>query len=194
MLPVWPRLSGITPLSGGINIQPSWKDSTAETDDHNATQCIPTMQCKEPGVGWIRHTCVFHSLRASEQPEPRRRIVTSIWWCRIEIWVAAGCHSRAGLCVRFSVGRASSESPLREKHMGGPRAQISSGMRPIGCSAHRHSSVRETPLWFHSAAFSLFLSSPHRVKKDKRAISPLFIRSEAAPEEARFQILGTAVF
>lgn len=77
-LPVWPRLSGVPPLSGGNNIQASWKDATAGTDAHNATQCIPTMQCNEPRVGCVSHTCVFHSLRAGEEPEPRRRIVASI--------------------------------------------------------------------------------------------------------------------
>lgn len=140
VLPVWPYLSGITPLSGSINILASWKDAMTGTDARNATQCIPTMQCNDSRVGWMRHTCVFHSLRAGEEPEPRRWIVASIWTSgalKSEGFLLAAAAARecahACVCVRLPV--------LKTLHIRSTwealRAQISSAMHPNGWSCSK---------------------------------------------------------
>lgn len=81
VLPVWPCLPAITPLSGDIKIQLSWKDATAET-----SMPAPT-QYKDPGVGQICHICMFHSLTEREEQMPRWGLLLQSEQAVQEIWV-----------------------------------------------------------------------------------------------------------
>lgn len=108
VLPVWPCLSAITPLSGDIKNLLSWKDATAET-----FMPVPT-QHKDPGVGWICHICMFHSLIEKPSRCQDRNCYSNLnKWCKKSgcsnaMTAALAYCSLVGLCIQ---GCASLKAP-----------------------------------------------------------------------------------
>lgn len=66
---------------------------------HNA------MQRARSGLDSPRMRVPFIKSERAARAKTANRDFNLYKWCRIEIWVAAGCHSRAGLCARVYVFR-----------------------------------------------------------------------------------------
>lgn len=163
---------------------------------HNA------MQRAQSGLGTPHMRVPFIKNRRGARAKTAFRGFDLFKWC-IEIWgFAADCHRRARLwvraCVRVCVPFGSAcqcWKPLTWKAPGRPWEPRSAlGWVPWAGLLTDDLPSQRLDSGFVRRVWGCFEFTSKSKKKDKRAISPLFIRSEAAPEEARFQILGTAVF
>lgn len=147
------------PSSGAINIQSSWKDATAGTEAHNTAQCN--------AGGREQHTCQARAKTAYRD------------------------FKLSGCCFEIMLLQVCVLSSTPEKHIEG----LESPDQLLGASDWLVSS--KTILQSRGSTvvsltgFQAVLNSLQRVekkerKKDKRAISSLFIRSEAAPRGSPF--------
>lgn len=123
MLPIWRTLFD--------NKFPQWNRQTILSWGHSIPE--KSTYCRDPGVGWIHHICVFHPLAERRTADASRIIPLQSGQVGRELMVQRCSEYSFGLqqlCGFVYSGMCQFKSPSDKKHMGGTQRLA---LRWIGC-------------------------------------------------------------